>query len=397
MISYTHNGGPVMIDVHPDDRMVYAQLHIKDFLRGVAGLKPDQIGIYMLVLALLYQEMGQLRDDDRWISGHCQCEVRYFRRLKQNLIEAGKIFVADGYIYNNLAMAEIAKFCETMKKKREAALLREQAKREARASGARQAPDRSASGAPQAPHEIASGSTNSEKTNKNNVATTSALPAQSTYKDKEEDKEEDIESDTDRSLQELPLSETVVSDADGDATAKPRNAYSDEFEAFWRDYPDTRGQSKANAFKAWQKLPAASRAAAHLALPEFTRMFRDRQRKQSDLTVLHAQGYLNQRRFETISTTDAKSETSGLWWKNPKLLAACTPDQWRKGIAQYATDRWDTIALGPPPGHPTCVVPHAIVAEMRLTETFDSYGLKRCSSTILPAHVSPPPALGVAR
>lgn len=161
MIKFTHNGGPILIDVHPDDRMTYAQWHIKDYLGGIRELKPDQVGIYSIILSLLYGEMGRLRDDDKFIAAHCNCEIRYYRRIKEVLLATNKIFEADGYLYNNRAMAEIAKFCEMQKRKREAAVLREQRKRvvgadrpaelvDECASRASQAPDRSASGAPYA-------------------------------------------------------------------------------------------------------------------------------------------------------------------------------------------------------------------------------------------------------
>ena len=134
-----HNQGPPLFDRHPDDRLIYVQLHIRDFLQGVRGMKPDQIGIYAIVLMLFYDSMGMLRDDDRFVAGHCQVDVRTYRKLRQQLLDAGKVYEADGYLYNNRAQAEIAKFCEGARKKREAAVAREEKKREAaarKASGA---------------------------------------------------------------------------------------------------------------------------------------------------------------------------------------------------------------------------------------------------------------------
>jgi uncharacterized protein YdaU (DUF1376 family) len=131
-----HNQGPPLFDRHPDDRMSYVQWHIRDFLQGVRGLKPDQIGIYTIVLLLIYDSMGMLRDEDRFVAGHCQVDVRTYRKIRQQLIDAGKVYEADGYLYNNRAQAEIAKFCEAAKKKRDAALAREEKKREAAAKKA---------------------------------------------------------------------------------------------------------------------------------------------------------------------------------------------------------------------------------------------------------------------
>ena len=158
-----HNGGPRLFDVHPDDRMIYAQWHIRDYLHGVQSLKPDQIGLYSIILNLIYDNMGRLKDNDAFIAGHCQCGVRYYRKLKDSLIAEGKIYVFDGYIYNDRAIIEIEKFCKAMQAKRDesanksaAALLREQRRRERQDDGqegnlvdARGVHDGNLSGAPQ--------------------------------------------------------------------------------------------------------------------------------------------------------------------------------------------------------------------------------------------------------
>lgn len=216
-----HNQGPPLFDRHPSDRMTYVQWHIRDFLQGVRGMKPDQIGIYTIVLLLIYDSMGMLRDDDRFIAGHCQLDIRYYRRLRQQLIDAGKVYEADGYLYNNRAQAEIAKFCESSKKKREAAAAREEKKREAaakkaaeeaeaaaraaaeeaekaareareaRTGGAPEAREARASGASGARDGSATGSENSENANDYNGESTTAAPQPSTQKEKEREKEKE--------------------------------------------------------------------------------------------------------------------------------------------------------------------------------------------------------------
>ena len=151
MNSISHNQGPPLFDRHPDDHMRYVQWNIRDFLHGVRGMKPDQIGMYSIILLLIYESMGMLRDEDRYIAGHLQLDIRYYRKLRQQLIDSGKIYEADGYLYNNRALSEIAKFCESSKRTCDAAVLREAKKRAAaanvdeRASGAPQAPDARAS------------------------------------------------------------------------------------------------------------------------------------------------------------------------------------------------------------------------------------------------------------
>lgn len=169
----------------PDDRMQFTRMNIRDWLQGMRALKPDQIGVYNVILFLLYDNLGMLRDDDRYVAGHCQMEVRYYKRIKAELVALGKIEVRDGHLWNRRATAEIADFCAKAKLTRKAALDREARKRDARASGAPQAPDRSASGAPQAPEACATGNGNPEIANDNNDRTTTALPLLSVEKETE--------------------------------------------------------------------------------------------------------------------------------------------------------------------------------------------------------------------
>ena len=393
-MDYNHNRGPIIVDIHPDDRMRYAPWNLRDFLQGVRGLRPDEIGIYSIILNLLYDTMGQLRDDDRYIAGHCKCEIRYYRKLRQSLIDSGKVFEADGYLYNNRAMAEIAKFCETAKRKREAALLREQQKREARtsstsqareahASGASQVRDRNGAGARDAVQNCATGNPKDKKTNEINVGLTTALVTALAERRVEIEKETEIEkkgTEPSRESPELPLSETRVSDAGGKQdNQRVKHAYSSAFEAFWRDYPETRGMSKLEAWKAWQKLTIDQRQQAHAALPAFRQHFDERRRKSADATPLHAQGYLNQQRFETLigPASDHVAGDEAPWWADPKKVESVTIDQWRTSISRHANGRWPVPKLGPPPGSLRCVVPKSLVAELRLTEIYTDGGIKR--------------------
>lgn len=202
-----HNLGPPLFDRHPDDRMTYVQWHIRDFLQGVRGMKPDQIGIYAIVLLLIYDSMGMLRDEDRFVAGHCQVDVRTYRKIRQQLIDAGKVYEADGYLYNNRAQAEIAKFCEAARKRREAAVAREEKKRleaerkaaeeklnehNVRTVGAQRAQGVRTACTQLAQTARTTRSENSENVNEINGAPTRAQAEPSIYKEKEKEKERDL-------------------------------------------------------------------------------------------------------------------------------------------------------------------------------------------------------------
>lgn len=195
MIDTTHlksNNGPIIIDAHPDDRMRYVPYYTKEWLTGVRSLKPEDIGIYQVILTLIYEHMGNLPDDDRYIAGHCDCDVRRYQRIRAKLVEEGKIYEADGRLYNNRAMAEIAKFCAASRKKRETALLREAEKRRARGGETAEAPapslrilrefgaglaqDSHGTGAEPAQDPRKNGSQKTQKTNDFNGGDTTSLP-----------------------------------------------------------------------------------------------------------------------------------------------------------------------------------------------------------------------------
>ena len=160
--------------------MRYAQWDISDFLEGVRGLTPPQIGIYSVILPLMYANMGMLRDDDRYIAGHCHCDVRTYRKIKAELIEIGKIYVREGYVYNNRAIKEIARFCASAKLKRSAALEREAKKRRPGETDTQFAQAVRTPCANHAPSAHTLCSEKSELPNDNNVGLTTALPLPST-------------------------------------------------------------------------------------------------------------------------------------------------------------------------------------------------------------------------
>lgn len=65
------------------------------------------------------------------------------------------------------------------------------------------------------------------------------------------------------------------------------------------------------------------------------------------------------------------------WWTDADRVALITMDRWRAGIAEHANGKWPIKLLGPPPGHPQCVVPHNLVSELRLAEKYNLFGGSR--------------------
>lgn len=67
----------------------------------------------------------------------------------------------------------------------------------------------------------------------------------------------------------------------------------------------------------------------------------------------------------------AQADAPQFWWQDPAKVAAMTPDRWRAGIAKYANGQWALKELGFWPGHPRCLVPREVIAEMHLDEKYD--------------------------
>ena len=94
-------------------------------------------------------------------------------------------------------------------------------------------------------------------------------------------------------LSEVPSDQCVRSKKV--AKARRRFAYSDEFEAFWKAYPDTNNNSKPKAFELWMNLQNAEQDLAYAGL----RFLADYCRKNPTYRCLHATTYISQRRWES--------------------------------------------------------------------------------------------------
>jgi uncharacterized protein YdaU (DUF1376 family) len=140
---------------------------------------------------------------------------------------------------------------------------------------------------------------------------------------------------------------TLIDEAAPPQARKPRkprakNAYTSEFEAFWKSYPSTVGQSKPEAFNAWDRLTPADRAHAAASVPAYSALLK----REEGRKVKHAQGFLNGRMFESFGASVTTLETVGQWEK--RLTYARTSREW--------SDKW-----GPAPGEAGCRVPSELI------------------------------------
>lgn len=97
----------------------------ENFLAGVADLNPEQRGVYITLLALMYDREGPLAYDPQSLAARCNMTTRAFNRILAQLIEIpGKIERRGDMLGNKRALAELAQRRTKSGKARQAALTR---------------------------------------------------------------------------------------------------------------------------------------------------------------------------------------------------------------------------------------------------------------------------------
>lgn len=139
-------------------------------------------------------------------------------------------------------------------------------------------------------------------------------------------------------------------------------AYTKSFEDFYLTYP--KKGTKAESFKEWKKLSTEDREWALDSLPAYQEMLKEDGGWRKPLDPVR---YIKRRMFEDFSNDGSSPEKPWGWWRG-RDWSLFSIDEWREMVAKArpnGTWPWDT--LGPPPGHPECLLP---------TEAQSAYGDK---------------------
>lgn len=161
------------------------------------------------------------------------------------------------------------------------------------------------------------------------------------------------------------------------------DAIANSFEEFWRAFPGEppprgRKTDKPKALEAFRRIVTNThRKRLHASVDELVGgAKRYASTKPDPEFIPMPTTWLNGARWlDEAVAADASAALP--WWKDPRALAAMTSERWRAGIAQFANGIWPADKLGPPPGHHQCVVPPALVDELRLTERYTPAGISR--------------------
>lgn len=118
-------GNPAAYDDGGDEVVFhYAQWHIGDYIAGTMGMTLETEGAYQRFLMRLYQRGKPLPDDDRFMATTMSLSLRVWKRLKEALIELGKIVVRSGCLTNSRFEQERRKRAEDIQKRATAARVR---------------------------------------------------------------------------------------------------------------------------------------------------------------------------------------------------------------------------------------------------------------------------------
>lgn len=122
-----HNGGPALDE--PDFKLRWVRINVTELLEGIEGLNIEQRGFYLTALFRMYARGGSLPASDREGSVALRCDVRQFRRLRDQMLSLGKIYQDGNDLRNSRVEREITMFVLEVRRRREAAIKREEAKR----------------------------------------------------------------------------------------------------------------------------------------------------------------------------------------------------------------------------------------------------------------------------
>ena len=82
---------------------------VRKAIAGMACLTPEERGCYNTLIDHQYLMNRALHDDDRYLAGLMNCDIRVWRRIRQNLIAKGRLQVTcDGRIEDIRASYELA-------------------------------------------------------------------------------------------------------------------------------------------------------------------------------------------------------------------------------------------------------------------------------------------------
>ena len=251
---------------------IWFKFYASDWVAGVSSLSASERGVYITLLALMYDNGGPIFRDDARLSRQCGLPKTGFSKCLDALITFGKITEDDGRIFNNRAKNELTE--REFQKQNRTAVATENANARWKKTKENQTP-KNANGIVVG-IEVAS------------VSHEKVMPNLCSL---------ELEVDNSSNL-------TVTCPK----PVRTKVEYSEQFEIFWKGYPTDSNMSKKEAYVVWKKLTSEKRELAIKSLPAF----RGYCSSNSDYRPVHACRYLSYERFEGHAQTTDKLKISSV-------------------------------------------------------------------------------------
>ena len=87
----------------------YFDFYPADFMTGIRGLSPQEVGVYTMVLCRIYEESGPVEHHPSRLAAYCGMPDKAFEKAFLRLVDLDKFQVENGKVSNRRAMIEIAK------------------------------------------------------------------------------------------------------------------------------------------------------------------------------------------------------------------------------------------------------------------------------------------------
>lgn len=246
----------------------YFRCFPSDFLSGVAGMTAEEIGVYAVIIMLIYDRGKAVPDDVGRLAWQCRLSRSRATAVVNRLIDIGKIVRTEAGLMNPRAAEELERMAEISRKNAGAAETRWHA------NGADDGP-------------TATKSTASECERIATAVHPQCLP-------------DTIVQKKGSGSSALSSNDEHLSDVRPKPQKRSRTTYPDQFEVFWKGYPRDANMSKAEALAEWRKLSAEDHALAIKSVPAFVKFCRG----DPHYRPIHACRYLKFRRFEGFAEAD---------------------------------------------------------------------------------------------
>ncbi len=87
----------------------WIKFYTSDFLNGVGDLSAEEIGVYTIICALIWDKGTPLEDDRAWLARRAGASTKKINIIMRRLIDLGKLEVRNGMIGQRRALEEVAR------------------------------------------------------------------------------------------------------------------------------------------------------------------------------------------------------------------------------------------------------------------------------------------------